>query len=189
MMAKSYHSNFLLSMNISLGYLYDRIFIFVLIYTFLLLYAYFNTNHSFSDLWKYALVLFLTFFATSFFHPQYFAWLIPFLIFQVVEDKKFTMLFIIQVLCFVVYTFQWKEWLAGYLFAPLNAQYFMHLRTPFEIINQYYPADKFIAIVRSIFSGVSLWMAYLVFKNVYSKKHKKLNLINLKERNRKDYEK
>jgi len=163
-LAKLPHTNYLMSLRFPLGFAYDVIFIFFAGYTILFLYAYFKTNHSFVDLWKSVLGLLLLFFATCFFHPHYFMWLIPFLTLQVVEDKRFIGLFAIQILCWIVYTFQWKEDLAGYLFVPLNPSYFMSLRSPFEIINQYYSAANFIGIFRSIFSGVSFWMIYLLFK-------------------------
>jgi len=160
------HTNYLMSLRFVLAQKYDVIFIFFAGYTILFLYIYMRTNHSFVDLWKGVLSLLLLFFATCFFHPHYFMWLIPFLVFKIVEDKRFTGLFVIQVLCWIVYTFQWKEALAGYVFAPLNPSYFMSLRTPFEIINQYYPAGQFIGIFRSIFSGVCFWMIFLIFQEV-----------------------
>ncbi|MBA7702863.1 hypothetical protein ES703_111638 [subsurface metagenome] len=167
-----FHANYLMSLRFSLGIAYDVIFVFFAGYTLLLLYAYFNTDHSFANLWKINLILLLFFFATCFFHPQYFMWLMPFLVLQVAEDKKFVGLFAIQVLCWVVYTFQWKEPLAGYLFVPLGVSYFMSLRSPFEIINQYYSAVNFMGIFRSIFSGVAFWMMYLVFKELFQVQRK-----------------
>ncbi len=171
-LAKSYHASYLMSLRFPLGIAYDVIFIFFAGYTILFLYAYFNTDHSFVNLWKSVLCVLLFFFATSFFHPQYFMWLIPFLTLQVVEDRKFIGLFAIQILCWIVYTFQWKEALAGYLFLPLNPSYFMSLRSPFDIINQYYSAANFIGIFRSILSGTCLWMIYLVLKGSFLKKKK-----------------
>ena len=164
-----WHENFF-AMGFYLGHLYDNVFIFVVAYTFLLLYAYFNTNYSFTSLWKAALVLLLIFFATCFFHVHYLMWLIPFLTLQIVEDRRFIGLFVAQVLCFVVYTFQWGQHLAGFLFTPLDFSYFANLWSPFKIINQYYPADKFISVFRSIFSGISLLMAYLIFKEFFRRK-------------------
>lgn len=161
------HTNFFLALQFSLGFLYDRIYVFVVIYVCLFLYTYFNTDHSFSNLWKNILVLLLAFFATSFFHPHYFMWLMPFMALAVVEDRRFAGLFAIQAIFLVIYTFQWKKWLAGYLFMPVDAFYFANLRSPFQIINQYYPADKFIAIGRSVFTGISLWMGYLILKQIY----------------------
>jgi len=164
MLMKTYHSDYLLSMGFHLGFVGDYVFIFPLAYTLILLYVYFNTDHSFGSLWKSTLILLLTFFATCFFHVHYLMWLMPLLTLQIAEDKRFVGIFSIQVLCFVIYTFQWKKAFFGELFAPINPSYFMSLRSPFEIINQYYSAAKFIGIFRSIFSGVCFWMIYLIFK-------------------------
>lgn len=161
-----WHENFF-AMRFYLGHLYDNVFVFVVAYTFLLLHTYFNTDYSFRSLWKAVLILLLVLFATSFFHVHYLMWLIPFLTLQIVEDRRFVGLFVALVLCFVVYTFQWGQNLAGFLFTPLDFSYFVSLRTPFKIISQYYPADKFIGVFRSIFSGVSLLMAYFVFKQLF----------------------
>ena len=171
-LTESWHAGYLLSLRFPLGIINDVIFVFFAGYTVLFLYAYFNTDHSFVNLWKSVLCVLLFFFATSFFHPQYFMWLIPFLALQVVEDKKFIGLFAIQILCWVVYSFQWKEALAGYLFLPLNSSYFMGLASPFEIINQYYSAANFIGIFRSIFTGTCFWMIYLIFKGSFLGKKK-----------------
>ena len=167
-----WHENFF-GMRFYLYHLYDNVFVFVVAYTFLLLYAYFNTDYSFTSLWKAVLILLLLFFATCFFHVHYLMWLIPLLTLQIVEDRRFIGLFVALVLCFVVYTFQWGQHLAGFLFTPLDFSYFVSLRTPFEIINQYYPADKFIGVFRSIFSGISLLMAYLIFKEFFLRGERK----------------
>lgn len=172
MLMKTHHSNYLLSMGFHLGFVGDYVFIFPLAYTLILLYVYFNTDHSFRSLWKSTLILLLTFFATCFFHVHYLMWLMPLLALQIAEDKRFVGLFSIQVLCFVIYTFQWKKAFAGGLFAPISPSYFMSLRSPFEIINQYYSASNFIGIFRSIFSGVCFWMIYLVFKESFLRKKK-----------------
>ena len=161
------HGNYLMTLHFPSGQKYDIIFGFFVGYTVLLLYTYMRTNHSFTSLWRNSLALLLLFFATSFFHPQYFMWVLPFLVFKIVEDRRFIGFFVILILCWVVYTFQWKEALAGYLFAPINPSYFMSLRSPFEIINQYYSAANLIGIFRSIFSGVSFWMIYLLFKKPF----------------------
>lgn len=161
------HVNYLTNLRFPPGAAYDVIFVFFLGYTILFLYTYMKTDHSFVDLWNGSLCLSLLFFATCFFHPHYFMWLMPFLVFMIVEDKRFRGLFAIQVVCWIVYTFQWKKVLAGYLLSPLNFSYFINLSSPFEIINQYYSAAKFIGIFRSIFSGVCLWMIYMLLRKSF----------------------
>ncbi len=164
---KTHFTDYFLVMKFNLSYGYDKIYVFVLMYTICFLYFYFYTDHSFASLRRSTLVVMLVYFATCFFHVQYFMWLIPFLVLQVAEDKRFVGLFAIQVIGFVVYTFQWPHMFSGYLFTPINPWYFMNLRGPGEVINQYYPIDKFVGIFRSILSGVSLWMVYLIFKESF----------------------
>ena len=90
----------------------------------------------------------------------------PFLALQVVENKKFIGLFIGQVLCLVVYTFQFGGYTSTLLLTPLDVAYFKSLPTPLEIINRYYPAANFIGIFRSILSAICLWMVYLVLREL-----------------------
>jgi len=167
------HTQYLLSMAFYLGYLSDRVYIFVALYAVLLLYTIFRTDHSFASLWRMLLILLLGIFATSFFHVHYFMWIVPFLVLQMVEDRRSIGLFIILVLGWIVYSFQWKEAFAGLLFTPINTRYFMILPTPFEIINRYYSAANFIGIWRSIFSGVCLWMMYLVLRESIAEKEER----------------
>jgi len=169
-LTRIHHASYLFVMRFYLGHLYDNIYIFPLAATVLLLYAYFKADHSFGGLYKTTLILLLVFFATCFFHPQYLMWLMPFLALQVAENKKFIGLFIGQVLCFMVYTFQFGLHAAGFFFTPLNVDYFRHLATPFDIINRYYPAATFIGIFRSLFTAICLWMVYLVLKEFPSAK-------------------
>ena len=172
-LARTPQGQYLLSMAFYLGYLSDRVFIFVAIYAVLLLYTIFRTDHSFASLWRMLLILLLGIFATSFFHVHYFMWIVPFLTLQMVEDRRFIGLFGILVLGWIVYSFQWKGVFAGLLFTPINVRYFMSLPSPFEIINEYYSAANFIGIWRSIFSGVCLWMMYLVLRESLAEKEKR----------------
>ncbi len=166
-------AQYFLTMAFYLSYLSDRVFIFVALYAVLLLYTISRTDHSFASLWRMLLILLLGIFATSFFHVHYFMWIVPFLALQVVEDRRFMGLFTILIFGWIVYSFQWKETFAGLLFTPLNARYFMSLPSPFEIINEYYPAANFIGIWRSMFSGVCLWMMYLVLRESLAKKEER----------------
>jgi len=165
-LAQLSHGESLVGMSFYLAHLYDYVFVFVVAYTVLWLYTYLNTDYSFGDLCRSVLVVLLIFFATCFFHAHYFIWLIPLLALQIVEDRRFVGLFALQVLFYTVYTFQWQRHLAGYLFTPLDYYYFVQLKSPFEIINRYYPIKRFIGIFRSGLSGTSLLMCYLIFKEL-----------------------
>jgi len=159
-----------LAMRLKLPYVHDTVFVFVVGCTLVLLYIYYNSKFSFVSLWKYMFVVLLLLFATSFFHPHYFMWLSPFIAIQIAEDKKFTALYVIQVLCLLVYSFQWDRALAGYLFAPISKSYFANTMSPFTFISQFYPGERLVGIFRSIFTAVSFWMIYQVFKSLLLRK-------------------
>ncbi len=143
----------------------DVVFVFVVGYVLVMLFSSAYAKYSFERLWKPMLVVLLLFFATCHFHAHYFMWLIPLLTFQVVEDRKFIPLFVVQVLCFVVYTFQWDRHFFGYLFTPFHFPYFaIDVVNPKKFIWQYFAFGDFLGIFRSIFSAVSIWMIYLVIK-------------------------
>ncbi len=143
----------------------DVVFVFVVGYALVLFFSSSYAEYSFERLWKPMLVVLLLFFATSHFHVHYFMWLIPFLTFQVVEDRRFIPLFAIQVFCFIVYTWQWDRHFLGYLFTPLHFPYFAAEVVNLKIfIGQYFPFSDFLGIFRSIFSAVSFYMIYLVIR-------------------------
>jgi len=162
--------DYLLAMRFKLPYVHDTVFIFIVGCTLVLLYIYYNSKFSFVSLWKYMFVMLLLLFATSFFHPHYFMWLSPFIAIQIAEDKKFTGLYVIQILCLLIYSFQWDRALAGYLFAPISKSYFANVMSPFTFISQFYPGEKLVGIFRSIFTAVSFWMIFQVFRSLSLRK-------------------
>jgi len=169
-LAKSLFGDYLLAMRFKLPFVHDTVFIFVVGYVLILIYVYYNSKFSFASVYKYMGVILLLLFATSFFHPHYFMWLSPFIAMQIAEDKKFIGLYTIQVLCLAVYSFQWDRALAGYLFAPISKLYFTNVMSPFTFISQFYPGEKLVGIFRSIFTAVSFWMIYQVFKSLSLRK-------------------
>lgn len=167
------HMKYLLDMKFPLAYS-DVVFVFVVGYVLVLLFSSYYSEYSFGRLWKPMLVALLIFFATSHFHVQYLMWLIPFLTFQVVEDRRFIRLFVIQVLAFIPYTFQWDRHFFGFLFTPLHFPYFaMEVINPKKFIGQFFPFGDFLGIFRSIFSAVSLWMIYLILREFFEKEREK----------------
>ncbi len=158
--------NYFLSMHFNLG-LRDNVYIFIVGYTLLSLHAYYHRGEfkPFEGLLKYSLSIFLLLFATSYFNRQYFMWAIPFLGLYILEDRRFMGLFVILVFTYFIYTFYSGRLTAGYLFTPINLKYFVNLPSPVEIMSRFFRQPyEIIAIFRSVFSAVSLYMIYLVFQ-------------------------
>jgi len=151
---------------------FDKVYVFIIGYTIILAFTYFrhqirDGKEAFKTLWRVELIVFLWLYTTILFHVHWFIWVTPLLILLCVEDRKVSTLYWLQIVCVFVYTFYWGRYLLD-LFAPLDPFFFAHLKGPYEIINQYYSAPKFIRIFRSIFSGICLWMTYLILREFFS---------------------
>ncbi len=150
---------------------FDKVYVFIIGYTIILAFTYFrsqikNNREAFRTLWRVELIILLWFYATVLFHVQWFVWITPLIILLCVEDRKLSTLYWLQIICVLVYTLYWDRYLLD-LFTPLNPALIARLKSPFEIINRYYSAPKFIRIFRSIFSGISLWMIYLTLRDFF----------------------
>lgn len=142
---------------------YDNLYIFVFIYVLLIFYLLLKPQTGFDSLLRFSLYIMLAFFATSFFHPHYYSWLLPFLIFFV-PDKVVANFYWLQVGSWLVYTFQWGRPLAARLIAPLSPAFFWHLPAPIELIEKIMPAVPLIGVARTVFSACSLVLIYLIYK-------------------------
>lgn len=171
-MTTKYNQTFL-NFRFSLG-AFDTVYVFVVGYTLILIFTYFysqtkESEDSFRRLWQTTLVICLWLYATSLFHPQWFVWVMPLLILLVVESKALRFFYWVLVICFFVYTFNWRKSLSWDLFSPLNLSFFNNLPSPYDIISHYYPAGTLVGISRSIFSGVSFFLIYWVLKQFFFK--------------------
>jgi hypothetical protein len=59
----------------------------------------------------------------------------------------------------------WGDLVTKFVFAPLDHKFFIYLTGPIPIIERFYDSAKFVNIFRSIFTAVSLWMVFLIFKD------------------------
>ncbi|MFC1852853.1 hypothetical protein ACFL27_21860 [candidate division CSSED10-310 bacterium] len=161
------HNDYILGLNVlihpnnELNYV-DRIYIVPVVFMLLLLIAE-REKPGWQTYVDHIFIFLNLFFAFSFFHPQYFFWIVPFWALKIQSHKSFLPLFLLQVMLVGVYSFHWVRPLSVYLAAPLAPEFFSSLPSPFEIINIFYPGDKFINLTRSIFTGVSLWIIYRVW--------------------------
>jgi len=59
----------------------------------------------------------------------------------------------------------WGDLVTKFVFAPIDYKYFVYLPGIIPIIERVCDSAKFVNIFRSIFTGVSLWMIYLIHKD------------------------
>lgn len=169
--AHSYFIDYILGMNFVLDDSGQILYIFIIAYSFLLLFVYYtkfidNRCIAFAS---FSLIIFLLFYSTSKFHPQYFIWFIPFLAvyYGYYHEREIIDLHCLQVVCFVVYTFYWGQALASWMFGSINPEVLKTVTAPVNIISYFYPGEVVLNIVRSILSAISIFM---IIKIMYTLK-------------------
>ena len=140
----------------------DNLYVFVLIYFLLLFNLYIHPRSGYAKLQRYSFYVMATLFATSFFHPHYFMWLMPFITFYV-DDLRVLRIHHIQIGAWAVLAMQWGRSLAGFLLAPLSPAFFWALASPLDWVDRVYPSVQFIGIGRSLLAATLVAMAYVVW--------------------------
>jgi len=149
---------------------FDAIYVFVVGYALVVLYSYYASDRSFQSLRRTGLALLLVFFALNYFHPQWFMWIAPLLVLELVEDRRLIFLYAIQVVCVAFYSFNWGVYFAGWLFLPINPEFFRNIQGMTYYVSKIYSPERIILTLRSIFTAVALFMVYLVLSRLAKKK-------------------
>lgn len=160
--SRSYFVDYVLGMNFVLDESGQILYVFIIAYAILFLYVYYSkiTDKKLIGFITFSLIVFLLFYSTSKFHPQYFIWFIPFLAmyYGYHDDKKMLDLHCLQVVCFVLYTFYWGQALASWMFGSINPEVLKTVTAPVNFISYFYSGDVILNIVRSILSAISIFM-------------------------------
>ena len=59
----------------------------------------------------------------------------------------------------------WGDLVTKFVFAPIDYRFFIYITGPIPFIERFYDSAKFVNIFRSIFTAVSLWMIYLIYRD------------------------
>jgi len=149
---------------------FDALYVFVVGYALIVLYSYYVLHYSFENLRRIGLAVLLVFFALCYFHPQWFTWIAPFVVLELVENRRLISLYAIQVVAVGVYTFNWGVYFAGWLFLPINPEFFRNIQGMTYYVSKIYSPEHVILTLRSIFTAVALFMVYLVFSRLSRQK-------------------
>jgi len=158
------HFDYILSSKLELV-IHDRIFIFVAVYVIIILSFLHIKRKNFDILLNYGAIIYLAYVSLCYFHPQYMLWTVPFLIIIFIRRKSLLYYHWIQFALLLVILIYWGDLVTKFVFAPIDYKFFIYLTGPIPIINRFYDPAKFVNIFRSIFTGVSLWMIYLIYKD------------------------
>jgi hypothetical protein len=160
-MATSRFSSYLLRFNFDMGN-YQVLFIFPMLYVMLcaLALALPPRENPVVRFCSYAICCLCLLYATTFFHPQYFAWIVLFMVILRANesDRVLSNLHYCQVLLFFPYTFFWRQELFGRLLAPLDPVFFANLASPWVWIGSFGSPEILVNLARTVLSAICLVM-------------------------------
>ncbi|MBM3705880.1 MAG: DUF2029 domain-containing protein [Actinobacteria bacterium] len=157
------HFDYILSARLDL-IIHDAIFIFIVAYMLLLFSFIHQKNKTFELFLNYCGMVYLLYVATSYFHPQYLLYAIPFLVIIFVRRNSVYYYHLIQFGLLMIVLIYWGDLVTKFLFASFDVEYILYMPGPIAVVNRFYNAAKFVNIFRSVFSAVSLWMIYLIYR-------------------------
>jgi len=158
------HFNYILSAKLDL-IIHDRIFLFIAAY-FLIIFSFIHAKKkSFDLLLNYGAIIYLAYVALCYFHPQYVLWAIPFLVIVFARRRTLAYYHWLQFGLLMIVLIYWGDLVTKFVFAPIDHRFFIYITGPIPIIERFYSSATFVNIFRSIFSAVSLWMIYLIYRD------------------------
>lgn len=164
---QSHFINYIIGMNFVIEENGQTIYVFILAYVCLLLYVYFKDDikNPLIEFASFSTITFLLFYSTSYFHPHYFVWFIPFLaiFYGYYHDNAIIELHCLQVVCFMFYTFYWGQALASWMFASINPEILKTMTAPINFIRYFYQDLFILNAIRSAFSAISISMIVVIF--------------------------
>jgi hypothetical protein len=158
------HFDYILSAKLDLV-IHDRIYIFIVAYALLLFSFIHNKQKSFMLFLNYCGMVYIMYVATSYFHPQYLLWSIPFLVLVFARKNSLYYYHWAQMALLMVILIYWGDLVTKFLIAPVDIRFALYTVGPIPLIERFYDSAKFVNIFRSAFTAVSLWMIYLIYKD------------------------
>jgi flagellar biosynthesis protein FlhB len=119
--------------------------------------------------YQYFLAFFLLFFSITHYHPQWFLWISPFLIIELVANRYKNLYLTLGLFaCYIFIVFMFEPSLNVGLFAPMNTK--LNDFTGFaRIISQKTDLNTIKSVVRSVFATLSMFFVFELFTNKTNK--------------------
>jgi hypothetical protein len=145
----------------------EVLFPFVIIFVLIVLHASYFGKGRIKDLWKYYFSILLLFFSVTHYHPQWFLWLTPLMIIELLQNDfvhKWLHLTLSAIFVFIVLMFESS--LSYGLFSPILPQ-LANGPNLSDFVNRYYDVFQLKSILRSIFAAFSIWIIFdlLIFRS------------------------
>jgi hypothetical protein len=152
------HRGFLFAAKIPILQM-DSIQLWPFLMAILMFAAHFCRWRGYPALWRFGLAAHLVLFSVVLFHPQWFAWTIPFLALLVVERRDTAWLHALQVIALAVYAFQFGWGMTTGLFTPvLGWQGATALPSPLALLERVGLGGVFVGFWRSTLTATNVWM-------------------------------
>ncbi|MBN1299409.1 MAG: hypothetical protein JW997_06970 [Actinobacteria bacterium] len=158
------HFDYILSAKLDL-IIHDRIYLFIVAYALLLFSFMHRREKSFTVFLNYCAMTYILYVATSYFHPQYLLWSIPFLVIIFARKNSLYYYHLVQTVLLMFILIYWGDLVTKFLIAPVDIRFALYSLGPIPLIERVYDSAKFVNIFRSVFTAVSLWMIYLIYKD------------------------
>lgn len=143
--------------------------IFVFGYFILLFFATRLANQK-EILWKLGLALMLLFFSVTHYHPQWFLWLTPFLIWDIINyGKKHLSYIMILLFCYLAVLLFFEPSLHIGLFAPI-APNLIKVGSLTDLISRFYDVFLIKSLLRTLFAATAAYLIYLNFRHGSTKR-------------------
>lgn len=140
----------------------EVLYVFVVILFSIWFWAYYKETKK-ERIWIFVLMIFLLFFSVTHYHPQWFLWITPFLILELVYTN-FKHLFLVFILfvCWLGLTLFFEPSLSYGAFSPIwpqlaNSQGFS------EIFSRYIDVFMVKSLIRSVFAAASVFLTLSIF--------------------------
>ncbi len=114
-----------------------------------------------NEIWRWGTWATYWFFATTYFHPQWLVWAVPFLAIQRAVRKRVGPLTWVIALCMVFYTFQFDREVSVLLFSPLAPESFESWIHPMEFLDRLKLGGVLIGAFRTMLSAIFIYLAWL----------------------------
>lgn len=116
-----------------------------------------------SNLWQRFFIILLLFFIFTHYHPQWFLWLTPFLIIELLNNNfKHLFLIVVMAITFLGSVFLFEQSLSIGLFAPLNPHLYNGPNL-WQLLNLNVDINFLRSIFQSLFVGVAGYFVYYYF--------------------------
>jgi hypothetical protein len=106
----------------------------------------------------------LVLFGLTYFNPQYTIWIVPFLTLTIYRDGRLIVFHVAKMVLIGLLALQWGAPVTWGLFRPVLGARLETFPDPLNIVGALVPVDIFLGVARSLFAGVSLWMAFVILR-------------------------